>query len=40
MSSLAQPMIAPYSSVITATTTTTVWASGASSKMKLERTIR
>ena len=40
MSSFAQPMIAPHSSVTVATMTTTVWAAGASSKTKLERTIR
>ena len=40
MSSFAQPMIAPHSSVTAATMTTAVCAAGASSKTKLERTIR
>ena len=40
MSSFAQPMIAPHSRVTAATMTTTVWASGARSKTKFDRTIR
>ena len=40
MSSLAQPMIAPNSSVIAPTMTTTSCASGAPSKIGAERTMR
>ena len=40
MSSLAQPMTAPHSSVTVPTTTTAVRAVSVRSKMKLERTIR
>ena len=40
MSSLAQPMIAPKTSVIAPTMTTTSWASGAPSKTGADRTTR
>ena len=40
MSSFAQPMIAPMSSVIAPTMTTAVCAVGAASKIAFERTIR
>ena len=40
MSSLAQPMIAPHSSVTAPTMTTAVCATSVRSKMKFERTTR
>ena len=40
MSSLAQPTIAPNSSVIAPTMTTTSWAVGAASKIGADRTMR